>query len=210
MKFKYINYKNVMVMKKLFSFEEYIKLLEYNVFEALTTKEVDDESIIKKADKTSPTKDVKKTKDDKTEEESIDKTLIPKDKQIKALAKELYFAQYEVFKIQDETDKAIIAMTKADAEDPTIAKFTATVPVMIANATQRVASIEKQMLSIGAGNVSLTNLANTLSAESKNLAFKKAIEEFGEKVKKYIDAAEKTIKDKEKESSDSKEKSEEE
>lgn len=188
-------------MNRYFSFNEFLKISKY-LFEGddkLTDPEVDNKSILKKAKDDAPSQKIHKDKDDKTGEEKMDKSLIPKDQQIKALAKELYFAQYDVLKIQDDVDKAIMAMTKVNAEDPQIAALTASTPVVIANATARVAAIDQQMNSIASGNPKLAELATKLSGESKNLAYKKALEEFGEKVKKYLEDAEKALKDKKKE-----------
>jgi len=188
-----------------FTYAEFEKLLEYmdegKMTKTNTTSFKDKVAIAKGSKPDTKNDDGKKKgteKDKDTGEKTMNKDSIPKDAQLKALAKTLYKAQYKALTMQDEVDKAINAMTKADPNDPEIATATATGAAQVANAQMRVDTIEAQMQAITGDSSRLADMADTLSAEAKNLALKKAMEDFGDIVKDWKAKADKAIKAKEK------------
>jgi len=158
--------------------------------------------------------DEKEKTDTKTGQKKMDKSLIPRDVQIKALAKELHNAQYNAITMQSKVDDLILTMTKANPDNPDVAILQASSAIQIANAQLRADSIEQQMLAIAAqdktGN--LTNTATELAQEAKNLAMKRALDEYGDNMYKLKRKAEKEIllKQKDKEKKGDKEEDEEE
>lgn len=188
-------------MNRYYSFNEFEKILEYSICEdkKLTVEEPKDKSILKaaKQSKEDSVYPEEKGKDKKTGEEKVDKSQIPKDALIKGLAKELYKAQYKALTLQQEIDDALSALTKEDPANPRIAQVTATGAINVANSMLRCDKIEAQMVATaGSDNPKLVTIATELAAEARHLAMKKALEEFGDIVKKWKKDAEKAVKDK--------------
>ena len=139
--------------------------------------------------------DKKEETDTKTGQKKVDKSLIPRDVQIKALAKELHNAQYTAITMQSKVDDLILTMTKANPDNPDVAILQASSAIQVANAQLRADSIEQQMLAIAAQDKTgtLTNTATELAQEAKNLAMKRALDEYGDNMYKLKRKAEKEI-----------------
>lgn len=196
-----------------FNFLEFEKVLEYSmVEEGMTVKLPDKDKAIKSiaketAEDPKSKKSGKGAPDEIGEFEITDKSGQPKDVRIKALAKNLYKAQYKAITMQKEIDDAIVAMTDADPEDPEIATATANGALQVANAQLLADTIEERMIAVAADNEKMVQLATELSAEAKNLALKSALDKFGKVVLKWKKDAESKLKDKEKEEKEAGEKS---
>lgn len=181
-------------MKRFFLFNEFDKILEYDIIdegEKMTKNVTSNTNSMEKAAKqqSADKKDsiYPKKEDKKTGEKKLDKSAIPKDALVKGLAKELYTAQVKALTLQNDIDKVIDELTNVNPDDPNIAVITASGALQVANAQLRADTIEMQMVAAAGDNAKLGLLAAELAAEAKNLAMKKGLDIFDKKLKKIKD-----------------------
>jgi len=165
---------------KILNFNEFINIFENsNSKKGKITIDTSSDSSDSKEDKVT----IYPKKDKKTGEKIIDKSQLSKEAIVNGLAKELYNAQYKALTMQIEIDKVIDKMTKEDPNNPSIATFTASSALQVANAQLRADTIEQQMLAAAAASEKLTLKATEMAAEAKNLAMKAALAEFEKRMK---------------------------
>lgn len=149
--------------------------------------------VLKKGVKDIPkTSEITKNKEGKT-------VVIPKDIQLKDLAKQLYKAQYDVATYKYVLADKITAMKESGADEDTIAKAEEMGNDQMANIQLRADAIAAQMIALAGQNTNLALKAEELSQGAINAALKAAQDFYEKRVQKWLKDSKINKKDKDKE-----------
>jgi hypothetical protein len=138
-------------------------------------------------------------------EKNIDKSTIPLDKQIQAVARKLYKTYIEAGQFKYELKDKIKKMTRADMSDSDIEDAQEMGDNQLWKLEMSVDEIEQRMIAMAGDNAKLSQMAQVWAGEAKNLAAKKNqeyMEKRADKLEKEADALLKDKKEKKKSSKD--------
>lgn len=150
--------------------------------------------------------DTRDASTDDSDTSGVDRTNIPKDKILKALARQLYDVLTTIYKKKYEWVDRMEKLKSNGASEEEMEKMQALADDEVENLNTRAGGIEEQMVAIGTSSDVLTQLSEQLVAEVKNLAAKENEKFFQERSKKKIEDLD--SKSKEQPDGDDKEKDE--